>query len=77
MGADSLISIPPKDFPTALLAFFRGGSLVVAFCLLARVLDMPTLTPVEGSLSASPRRGWAETRMAGSGYCPQIQGWVK
>jgi hypothetical protein len=40
----------------------------------ARVLGVLTLAPVEGSLSASPPGGWAETRMAGIGISPSKSG---
>jgi hypothetical protein len=52
LGTCSLILIPLKDFPVVFLAFFWGVRLVVAFHLLARVFDTPTLAPMEGSSMA-------------------------
>jgi hypothetical protein len=49
----SLILIPLEDLQVAFLAFFWGVGLAVAFRLLARVLDAPTLDLVEGSSMAS------------------------
>jgi hypothetical protein len=54
LGMGSLILIQLEDLPIAFLAFFWVIRLAVAFRLLARVLDAPTLDPVEGSSMASP-----------------------
>jgi hypothetical protein len=46
----------------------------VAFHLPAHVLNASALAPVEGSLSASPPGGWAETGIAGIGMSPSKPG---
>jgi hypothetical protein len=60
----SLILIQLEDLPIAFLAFFWVIRLEVAFHLLARVLDAPTLDPVEGSSMASPPGEQVMTRIA-------------
>jgi hypothetical protein len=46
----------------------------VAFCLAAQLLNVPALASVEGSLSASPPGGRAETRIAGIRMSPSKLG---
>jgi hypothetical protein len=70
----SLILIPLEDFLVAFLAFFWGGRLAVAFRLLARVFDAPSLDPVEGSSMASPLGERAETGIAKIGMLPSKPG---
>jgi hypothetical protein len=48
--------------------------LAVAFCLAAQLLNVLALASVEGSLSASPPRGWAETGIAGIRMSPSKPG---
>jgi hypothetical protein len=61
----------PRGF---LAAFFDKDRLALAFRLPARVLGMLALALVEGSLSASPPRGWAGTGTVGIGMSPSKPG---
>jgi hypothetical protein len=53
---------------------FEFWGVVVAFRLLARVFDAPTLASAEGSSMASPLGGRAETGIAGIGMSPSKPG---
>jgi hypothetical protein len=74
LGVGSLILIPLEDLPVAFLAFFWGVGLTVAFRLLARVFDAPTLDPAEWSSMALPPREWVKTRIAKIGMSPSKPG---
>jgi hypothetical protein len=77
LGVGSLILIPLKDFPVALLAFFWGVGMTAAFRLPARVSDALALAPADGSLADSPLGDWAEIGLLKKGCPIRTKGWGK
>jgi hypothetical protein len=70
LGAGSLILTPSACLPMTFLSFFRGGSVVVALCLPAQVLDDPALGPADESLVDSALRARAKIGTTGISSSP-------
>jgi hypothetical protein len=74
LGEGSFILIPLADLTVAFLAFFWAVGLVAALRFPARVLDTPTLTSADGSLTDSQLGDRAETGTAGIRMSPSNPG---
>jgi hypothetical protein len=74
LGAGSLTLIPLVDFPMIFLGFIKGGGVVAALCLPARVLEDPAPGLTDESSADSLLGAWAKIGMVGIGISPSNPG---